>query len=251
MKINLLSLAHEALDGSFLRLASQFFGEPTGPTQSAVSALLPAVFGATAQRGATPCGAAGLLSLLDSAHLDTSTLVNAAGLFGGSKLADLLKAGTDSLVPALFGDKSSALARALSSTSGIKGSSAASLIAIIVPLALTLLKRVVGERRLNASALATLLGSQRPYLQGAIDNRISSALGFARPGALLGAPGTGPGATTATGSVLTRWLPWWLGIIAAVLIFWILLSGKTALPAAAALEAAGANEATVETKPPA
>lgn len=181
MKVNLLSLAHEALDANFLKLASQFLGESTGSTQSALATLLPAVIGVTAQNGATSSGASGLMSLLNGANLDTASLVNPASLFGGSGLTDLLKAGKSSLVPALFGDKSSALATSLSSTSGIKGSSAASLIAIIVPLALTLLKKVVGERGLNASALSALLGSQTSYLQGAIDNHIAGALGCCRP----------------------------------------------------------------------
>ena len=236
-----------ALDGNFLKLASQFLGESTGSTQSAPSALLPAVIGVTAQKGATRSGATGLMSLLDGANLDTASLVNPASLFGGSALTDLLKAGTSSLVPSLFGNKSGALATSLSSASGIKGSSAANLIAMIVPLALTLLKKVVGERGLNASALSTLLGNQTPYLQGAIDTRMAGALGFASPGEFIGAAGSTGSAAAAVAprSALMRWVPWLFGAAAAI-VLWSLLGSKTT-PSA---KAAGVAETSMEMKPP-
>ena len=102
---------------------------------------------------------------------------------------DLLKVGTSSLVPALFGDKSGCLVNALSSASGIKTSSATNLLAMIVPLVLTFLKKFIGDKGLNASSLATLLGSQGPNLQGALDSRLTGALGFASPAAFLGGLG--------------------------------------------------------------
>jgi len=59
MTPNLLSLAQEALGGDFSKLAGQFLGESPGSIQSAMSALLPAVLGSVAQKGATPQGASG------------------------------------------------------------------------------------------------------------------------------------------------------------------------------------------------
>jgi outer membrane protein OmpA-like peptidoglycan-associated protein len=245
MDANLLSLAQQALGGDFSRLAAQFLGEPSGATQSAVSSLLPTVLGAVAQKGATPQGASGLLSLVNSANLDTGALGNIAGLFGGggSGINTLLKAGTSSLVPALFGDKAGALVNALSSSAGIKGPSATNLLAMVVPLILMLLKKFVGDKGLNASSLSTLLSSQGPNLRGALDDRLTGALGYASPAAFLGslgsqaadtaqragaavAGGAAAAATAASKSGLRRWLPWLIG--AAVLLFlWNLLSGRS------------------------
>ncbi len=244
MNANLLTLAQDALGGDFSKLAGQFLGESQGATQSALSSLLPAVLGSIAQKGATPQGASGLMSLINGANLDVSSLSNIAGLFGGggSGVNALLKAGTSSLVPALFGDKAGALVNALSSSSGIKTASATNLLAMIVPLVLTLLKKFMGDKGLNANSLSSLLSSQGPNLQGALDGRMSSALGFASPAAFLSGlggqaadtamragaavAGGAAAATTATKSGLMRWLPWLIG--AAVLLFlWNLLSGKS------------------------
>jgi hypothetical protein len=252
MNANLLTLAQEALGGDFTKLASQFLGESSSSTQLAMTSLMPAVLGTVAQRGATPEGASGLLSLINGAKLDVNTLGNIAGLFGGggSGMNDLLKAGTSSLVPALFGDKSGALVNALSSASGIKSSSATNLLAMIVPIVLTFLKKFIGDKGLNANSLSTLLASQGPNLQSALDNRITGALGFASPTAFLGGLGgqaadaarragaavasgagaaanTAAAATVATKSGLMRWLPWLIGL--AVLWFlWNMFSGKPA-----------------------
>ncbi|MBK7082247.1 MAG: DUF937 domain-containing protein [Betaproteobacteria bacterium] len=252
MSANLLSLAQQALGGDFSKLAGQFLGESQGPTQSALTSLLPAVLGGIVQKGATPDGAGGLLSLINGANLDVNLLGNLAGLFGGggSGVNALLKTGTSSLVPALFGDKSGALVSALSSSSGIKTSSATNLLAMVVPWLLAFLKKFIGDKGLNASSLASLLADQGPNLRGALDSRLTEALGFASPAAFIGgitgpaaeaarragaavAGGTGAAvsaaaaATTSTKSGFMRWLPWLIGAVV-LLLLWNMFGGKPA-----------------------
>ena len=60
---------------------------------------------------------------------------------------------------------------------------------MIVPIVLALLKKLIGERGLNASSLSSMLSSQGPNLSGALDSRITGALGYASPAAFLGATG--------------------------------------------------------------
>src|SRR5262249_17766426 len=153
--------------GDFSKLAAQFLGESPTATQGALSSLLPAVIGSIAQKGATTEGASSLMSLLNGANLDTGALANIGNLFssGGWGVSDLMKAGTSSLVPAIFGDKSGALVNALSSSSGIRSSSATNLIAMVVPMVLAFLKKLIGDRGLSATSLSSLLASQGPNLQ--------------------------------------------------------------------------------------
>lgn len=268
MNANLLTLAQDALGGDFSKLAGQFLGESQGATQSALSSLLPAVLGGIAQKGATQQGATGLMSLINGANLDVSSLGNIAGLFGGggSGANALLKAGTNSLVPGLFGDKAGALVNALSSSSGIKTASATNLLAMIVPLVLTFLKKFMGDKGLNTGSLASLLSSQGPNLKGALDSRMSSALGFASPAAFLSGlggqaadtaarasaavAGGAAAATTATKSGLMRWLPWLIGA-AVVLFLWNLITGQSTPPPAQTPTAAATAPAATTAPAPA
>jgi hypothetical protein len=266
MSDNLLSLAQQALGTDFSRLAGQFLGESESATQSAMRSLLPAVMGMVAQKGATPQGASSLLSQLGSSGLDANLLGNVAGLLGGGQgsMQSLLKLGTDTLVPALFGDKAAPLVSSLSSAAGLKTSSATNLVAMVVPMIFAFLKKYIGEKKLDAGGLASLLGGQGSFLANALDSRITSALGFASPGAFLGglggaatdaakragaavatgagtvasaAAGTAAAATVAGKSVFMRWLPWIIG--AAVLLFlWNLMTGRSAPPPAPAPKAA-------------
>ena len=258
MTPNLLSLAQSVMGSDFSSMASQFLGESPGATQGALTSLLPAVLGGVAQKGATPDGATDLMGLINRSNLDVGSLGNIAGLFGGGSggANALMKAGT-SLVPALFGDKSGALISALSSASGIKSSSASNLVAMVVPIVLMLIKKLIGEKGLNASSLSSLLAGQGPNLQGALDSRLTSALGFPNPSAFLGNLGStaadtarrtgaaiagsaataghaglaaGTAAVAASKSGLQRWLPWIIGAIILGLLWWMMTAPKAPAP---------------------
>jgi len=128
-------------------------------------------------------------------------------------------------------------------------------------LVLTWLKKVIGDKGLNARSLSTLLAGQAPNLKGTVDSRITSALGFSSPAAFLGGlerqttdtaqragatiAGGAAAATAAARSPFTRVLP---GLIAAVVLFvlWNLMMGKpTPLPAnAPVVSISGTNSTT-------
>jgi len=257
MSANLLSLFQTALGGDFARLTGQFLGESVPSTQSALTSLLPAALGSVAQKGATPEGASSLLSLINGSNLDTTVFDNVAGMFGSGSNAmnSLMKLGTSSLVPALFGDKAGGLVNALASAAGIKSSSATNLIAMIVPLIFTFLKKYVSQNNLSGGSLSSLLKGQGEFLSTSLDSRLTGALGFASPAAMLSGLGgaavdtakragaavaTGAGAaastaaaaTTTTKSGLMRWLPWLIGA-AILLALWNMFSGKPTPPAPA------------------
>jgi outer membrane protein OmpA-like peptidoglycan-associated protein len=235
MNDNLLALAQQTLGGDVSRLASQFLGESQGSTQSALGSLLPVVLGSIAGKGSTPQGASSLMSLINSADVDAGALGNLGNLFGGGGgiNADALIRGGTSLVSSLFGDKSGALADALSSSSGIKTSSATNLLAMIVPLILGFLKKFISTKGLNANSLSSLLASQGPHLKDSLDSRLTSAIGFPNPGALLSglggqaasmakgaaASGAAVAATTAKKAGGMRWLPWAAAAVLALFLF--------------------------------
>lgn len=240
MTINLLALAQNALGSDFANLSGQFLGESTASTQSALSSLLPVVLGGIAQKAQTGSGLTQLMGLLNGPELDTAALDNVGGLFdsGGSGIGSLIQLGTSTLLPALFGDKAGGLATALAGMSGIKHASATSLVAMAAPLLLTFLKKYAGQNDLNAASLAALLKGQGQHLSGALDNRLTGALGFANPTAFLGslegtlgsAARAAPSAAAAPGkSGLMRWLPW-VAVGVLLLALWNMFAGKPETP---------------------
>jgi outer membrane protein OmpA-like peptidoglycan-associated protein len=274
MTDNLLSLAQSALGGDFAKLAGQFLGESVPSTQSALSSLLPAVLGGVAQKAQTSDGLSSLMSLINSPSVDTGILDNVAGLFGsgGSGVSSLMKLGTSTLVPALFGDKAGGLVNALAGAAGIKSSSATNMLAMAVPLIFSFLKKYISKNNVSPSALATLLKGQGPHLSNSLDSRLTSALGYASPAAMLSGLGgaaadtakragaavasgagaaasTAAAATTATKSGLMRWLPWLIGA-AILLALWNMFSSKPTPPAPAPAPKAAAVPAPAPTPAP-
>lgn len=240
MTTNLLALAQNALGSDFANLSGQFLGESTSSTQSALTSLLPVVLGGIAQKAQTGDGLTQLMALLNRPELNTAVLDNVGGLFdaGGNGIRSLIQLGTSTLLPALFGDKAGGLATALAGMSDIKNSSATSLIAMAVPLLLTVIKKYAAQNNLNAASLAALLKDQRQYLSGELDNRLTGALGFANPSAFLGSLGgtLGSGTRAASSAAaapgksgLMRWLPWLIAI-AVVLAVWNMFARKPETP---------------------
>jgi len=232
MDVNLLDLLKRFLGDDFGRLVSQYLGEPEKPTQTSIDALLPALLGSVAQKGSTPAGASSLLSQLQGLNLDTSLLSNIAGLFSGNAAgADSLVNLGRSLLTSWFGDKTTSMAEALSSTGGIKTGSASKLIALAVPLVLGFLKRFIGEKGLVGSSLASLLGGQGNYLKGALDSRLLNALGFSSPSAFLSGEMAKPAAArpaayaappTSSKGGLWPWLMIAAGVLGGLLLWWFM-----------------------------
>ena len=186
MTSNLFDLIKRGLPADFSDLASKAVGESPGATQTALTAALPVLVGAIAQKGATAEGAQSLLSLLDNPAVSTGAVANLSALVDGAQDRAALTSGGSGLLGSLLGDKASALAGTLASVAGLRnGQSASSLLALLAPIVLGFIKKIVGEQGLGASGLASLLAGQAPFLQGTLDRRLTSALGFASPSSLL------------------------------------------------------------------
>ena len=276
MAVNLLDLVKQGLPSNFADMAGKFLGESPSTTQTALSSALPALLASIARQGATPSGAQGLLSLLNNPAVSTGVLGNIGGLFsgGGQQATSTMSAGSG-LLTSLLGDKAGGLASTLASVAGLKSSqSATNLLALVVPLVLGFIKKFVGDNGLNANGLSTLLGSQGSFLQGTLDSRLTSALGFASPAAMLGSLASKAGdAMPAAGSAAAitaqragavasdvaadaargaggfmRWLPW---LIAAAVALFLLsrLSSCGEQPAEKAVVAPPAPPPAVVTAP--
>jgi OmpA-OmpF porin, OOP family len=211
MASNLLSLLQDELSGDALKRLAAGVGESPSATQSAMRSVVPAVLGGLAERASTTTGASDLLSLVERYGLDGNMFGSLAGaLTSGGGTGELLRMGSQ-LLPAIFGRRQSAVTDWVATTSGVKRSSATSLLTMIVPFILNV---VGGQARtttgLTAEGLANLLTSQVGSLGAAAPAGLASVLGVRSLGDLGGA--TAASATrvaesaAAAGPGVLRWL---------------------------------------------
>lgn len=273
MAVNLLDLVKKGLPNNFADMAGKMLGEPTANAQTALSSALPVLLASIARQGATPGGAQGILALLNHPVVNTGVLGHIGEVFsGGGQQATSMMSGGSGLLNSLVGDKASGLASTLASVAGLKSpQSAANLLALIVPLVLGFIKKFVGDNGLNANGIASLLGSQGNFLQGALDSRLTSALGLASPASMVGslagntgdamhaagsaAAGTAQRAGAVTSGAATgasgsmRWLPWLIAAVAALFLL-SQLSNWSQPPAEKAASAPPAASPAAVTPPP-
>ncbi len=198
MAINLLDLLSNAVTPDIVQGLSRSVGESDSAVRSGVSSLLPMLLGGLANKSSSPTGASSVLSMLTGSNVDAGLLGTMGNLLGSGQTGSLMQVGT-TLLSGLFGsDKVAGLGSALATVSGVKASSAGSLASLIVPLAFAAMKKLIGDQRMDAGGLASLLGGQRDHLAGKLDPRLTSALGLGAPATLLA--GLGSMASSVTGA---------------------------------------------------
>jgi hypothetical protein len=241
MAVNLLDTVKDGVPGSFAAMAGGFLGESGASTGSALTALLPVLIATLARSGAAAGGTRSVLAMLANPSVDTAILPNLNSIFaaGAAQANSMMSAGA-ALAASVFGERLAPLTAALGSMSGFtKPSSAQKLVALAVPITLAFLKRCVAANALSASGLASVLASQRPFVEGGLDSGLTVALGYADPAAMLstlqptgedrhevvaeagaGAVGKTNASRRAGRSGLPQWWPW----LAAAMVALYLLS---------------------------
>ncbi|MDN0075467.1 OmpA family protein [Crenobacter sp. SG2303] len=295
MSINLLELTSGALGDDFVQLVSSLFGEDVGKIGKGISTLVPAVLGGIAQEGATPEGAQGLLSALDSVPTDIHLPEQFGKQLATPESRDELQQIGHGLLNQLFGDKIDALTDAVSSVSGIghavsghageqitlasggdiSREVSGGLLTLVTPAIFSVVKKVVGENKLDAGGLSRLLSEQHDTLLGALNPQLTSMLGFGSATAFLGsltgkfseaaqdaearakavaAKVSEPVSTVVAeaSSKPRRWWPWLLLILVALAAFPLLNTKPTAEKATPTVDetaSAGSSAATAASAP--
>lgn len=223
MATSLLETLGSYITPDIIGKASSFLGESSGDTQKAMSGILPTLLGGVTTMASTEGGASKLMGLLQGGGFDGSILNNLGGLLsGGTETQNLLGTGQQ-LLGSLLGNKTSAVASAVSNYSGIKSSSASSLLALGAPLVMSLLGKVQGSQGLNANGLASLLSSQKSSIMSAVPAGLASMPGIS---GLLGSAGSAvsSAASTAVAQTTTTGKRWLMPVLLLVVIALALLA---------------------------
>jgi OmpA-OmpF porin, OOP family len=178
MAVNLVEMAKGYLTPDIIQKAASFVGESESATQKAMNGIVPTLIAGLANQASTSGGAEKLSRILDTGKYDGSALNNLGSLFsGGETTQKAITQGKDTL-SSLFGNKTEGLVDQIARFAGLRTGSAASLLALILPLILSLLGRQRATIGQSPSALASLLGEQKGFLSALLPAGIGSILGW-------------------------------------------------------------------------
>jgi OmpA-OmpF porin, OOP family len=232
MSFNLIDAAKGIFTNELVNKASSYLGESESSITKAISSILPSVIGGIADKSASTEGANIVANVAQESH--GAGILDSISSFFGNEGGGLLNKGAG-LLSSLFGDsKMGMLTNLISSFSGIKSTSATSLMSMAAPAVMGFLGKHAADNNLNAGGLASMLSSQKDNIAAAIPGGLNlgsvfnSFSGTAAnvAGSVKSASGSAAGyaedAVEQTGSAMKWLLPLLLLalIAAALLYFW-------------------------------
>lgn len=150
----LMDLVGAALGGDTQRRIGAQLGADPQATGNAIQAALPMLLAGLARNASQPGGADALHQALRNDH-DGSLLDDLGGLLGGSLGGRA--ANGPGILGHVLGDRQDAAQRAVAGSSGLNGTQAAQLMAMLAPIVMGVLGRAQRSQGLDAGGLASML----------------------------------------------------------------------------------------------
>jgi OOP family OmpA-OmpF porin len=228
MSVNILDLAKTYITQSNVEKLAGLLGENSSGVQVALGSILPSVLGGIMQKASTTTGAGEVLDLVRESEGNTILDGLSSMLGNNTQSQDLFSMGAK-LLPMIFGSKTSEIADAVSSHSGIKKSSATSLLGFAAPFVMSLLGNQVKSSGMGLSGLTSLLMSQKDAVLGALPAGLGKVLSFADLGDFKGseeAKKVSYNAPVEKNEGSPKWLMWVLLALVAAALIWALKTCK-------------------------
>jgi hypothetical protein len=160
---NLVDLIKGYLTGHFIGRMSSVLGESGDMTRAAINAAVPGLLAEFDKAVSTPEGARRITAAVDDA--DDSILDNPEGLFEKHYSSE---SGSGILNSILGGGRLSALNTSVANVSGLSGRSVSSMIGLLVPIVLSVLKKARRTPGSDRFDIASLLANQRSNIESAM-----------------------------------------------------------------------------------
>ncbi|OSI09468.1 OmpA family protein [Neisseria zoodegmatis] len=185
MSFDLGNLLQSQLGGVLSRFLTQS-GESAENSTKAVRLALPAVVaGMLKHISNQPDNAANLYETVSGVSGNVLNNAVSRAEEGGAGFNDLLVWGKTQL-PHFLGGNAADVSDQLSQESGVSKSAAGSLVALSLPLVLSVLRNKIKSENLDRDQMLGLFSSQRDWLSGSLSNGMLSALGIGSLSGLFG-----------------------------------------------------------------
>lgn len=226
---SLVDMVKSYLTSDVVHHASSLVGESESSTFHAMHGAVPGLLGGLLNFSSTREGASSLAGMVREGRYG-AVLDNPGSLFGGGSVTSNMTSIGQSLTGKIFGNKASSVKEALASSSGLKPSSAGTLMSLLAPLTLGVMGKLGGSQGLDAAGISNLLQGQRSDIASATSPEMSRILGLARGPVAAPVPPAAPVPTALyeeSAPSSRKWVPWLLVALAVLgLLLWALSRGR-------------------------
>ena len=174
MSFNIVDLVKDQVKGQLIGHMGNLLGNEGGKATGAVDSMIPALLNGLTGTAASSEGSNKLFGAIQDQ--DDSLLDNMGALLGGGQASTVIDNG-NSVLSNLFGDGGlGKLAGALSGFSGVSKGGTSSLMGMLAPIILGVLKRKVMGDGLNAGGLASMLTGQSNNISASLPQGLTDQL---------------------------------------------------------------------------
>lgn len=238
--MDILGLIKDKLTDSVIEKVSNFLGEHPENIGSALNGAVPIVLGGIMRNASNDEETGKVMDVLKDGGHTGEILDDLPNLLGNFDKTQLLITIGSNIFNHFAGSKGNSIVEKLSTLTGIRKTSASSLVGLAAPLVLGALGKVVNKEGLGVSGLTRLLADQRESVFGALPPAIANQLNF-KGASTTTQPKSEekpkePKKETTESKGIWSWIPWVLiGLLflAGVAYFWKYRKGiKPSEPAA-------------------
>ena len=162
--MNLFGELKELLVGEVAIKAAAIIGEKEDKVKTAIEGLIPTVVGGLMKRATNETGATTLMNMVKKGKHDGTIIEQLDSLLKNKESFVSFTEKGNNVVSMLLPDKKSSIATMISQFAGVRNSSATSLLAMVAPLVMDKLGKLVHTQGLDKIGLANTLLEQKSYL---------------------------------------------------------------------------------------
>lgn len=176
--MDILGLIKDKLTDSVIEKVSNFLGEHPENIGSALNSAVPIVLGGIIRNASNDEETGKVMDVLKDGGHTGEILDDLPNLLGNFDKTQLLITIGSNIFSHFTGNKGNSIVEKLSTLTGIRKTSASSLVGLAAPLVLGALGKVVNKEGLGVSGLTRLLTDQRESVFGALPPAIANQLSF-------------------------------------------------------------------------
>ncbi len=174
MSFNIVELVKEQVSDQLMNTLSGSLGAGAEQTSSALAGALPSLLNGITNAAGNPKGAVDLFNAAQ--QQDDNMLGDIGNLLGGDKSQAVTESG-NSLLTSLLGEGAlGQLAGVIASVAGVNRGNSSSLLGMLAPIIIGVIKNKVLEGGLNAGSLSNMLVGQRDNVNAAMPQQFSEQL---------------------------------------------------------------------------